>query len=388
MLLPIRTSIRPSRTPYANYALIAINTVIFILSYWPHKDPQTGIGEILRPWAQPLMFTPVSPHLWQFITYQFLHGGFLHIFGNMFFLYIFGNNVNDKLGNFGYVCFYLAGGVLSAVGHMLLNSNPVLGASGAIAAVTGAYLVFFPQTLITIVYWFIIIGTIDVPALYFIAFKLIILDNVIIRYTPDVAYDAHLSGYSFGIITSLVLLATHLTSTSHFDLWAMIKQWNRRRRYRDSVSGGYDPFTGAGSKRIKAKDVSMQQESPDIKRLKKEIANTIYQHNLPTAAELYLELVSLDKEQTIPRQHLLDIANQLASEGRHKQAAAAYEKFLSHYSNYEYIEQVELMLGLIYSRYLNEPESALKHLSAAEKKLSDLGQLKMCRGELGKLQNR
>src|SRR4030042_4678527 len=139
MLLPLRTSIRPSRTPYANYALIALNTVIFLLTYWHRIDPYSGTEEVLRPWAQHLMLTPLSPHLWQFVTYAFLLGGLLHIFFNMFFLYIFGNNVNDKLGNFGYVCFYLAGGVFSAVGHTLLNSNPVLGASGAVAAVTGAY---------------------------------------------------------------------------------------------------------------------------------------------------------------------------------------------------------------------------------------------------------
>jgi tetratricopeptide (TPR) repeat protein len=306
----------------------------------------------------------------------------------MFFLYIFGNNVNDKLGNFGYVCFYLSGGILSAVGHMFLNSNAVLGASGAVAAVTGAYLVFFPQTLITIIYWFYIIGTMDIPALYFIAFKLIILDNVILRFTPYVAYDAHLAGYAFGIIASILLLATRLTSSSHFDLWAMIKQWNRRRKYRDTIAGGYNPFTGAGSKRINVREASKQQENPQIKRLREEIANYVYQHNLPAAAELYLELISLDSSQVIPRQHLLDIANQLASDGRHEQAAAAYEKFLASYGNYEYIEQVELMLGLIYSRYLNKPDLALKHLSVAEKKLTDTNQLKMCRDEISKLQGR
>ncbi len=388
MLLPIRTSIRPTRTPYANYVLIALNTVIFILTYWSRTDPFTGAEEVLRPWAQHLMLTPVSPHLWQFITYAFLHGSLLHIFGNMFFLYIFGNNVNDKLGNFGYVCFYLSGGILSAVGHMFLNSNAVLGASGAVAAVTGAYLVFFPQTLITIIYWFYIIGTMDIPALYFIAFKLIILDNVILRFTPYVAYDAHLAGYAFGIIASILLLATRLTSSSHFDLWAMIKQWNRRRKYRDTIAGGYNPFTGAGSKRINVREASKQQENPQIKRLREEIANYVYQHNLPAAAELYLELISLDSSQVIPRQHLLDIANQLASDGRHEQAAAAYEKFLASYGNYEYIEQVELMLGLIYSRYLNKPDLALKHLSVAEKKLTDTNQLKMCRDEISKLQGR
>ena len=86
------------------------------------------------------------------------------------------------------------------------------------------------------------------------------------------------------------------------------------------------------------------------------------------------------------RQYLLDIANQLASENRHSEAAGAYQQFLTHYSTYEYAEQVELMLGILYSRYLNRPELAVKHLRAAEEKLTDPNQLKMCRDELARLQ--
>jgi len=392
MFLPIRTSIRPARTPYTNYALICVNVVVFLISYWPHRQPYSEVVKELRPWAEQLMLTPAHPHLWQFVTYAFLHGGLLHIIGNMFFLYIFGNNVNDKLGHFGYLCFYLAGAVFSAIGHTLVSNTPVIGASGAVAAVTGAYLVLFPQTLITVVIWLYIVTTVEWPALYFIAFKMIILDNVIARYTPNVAYDAHLAGYTFGILASLILLATGLTSTSHFDLWAMIKQWNRRRQYRDAISTGYDPFTGLGeTKRVESKEPKnsefSRREEPRIRQLRAQIADYIYRHNLHEAAEAYLELMNLDDEQIIPRQHLLDIANQLASESRHEQAAQTYEKFLIHYGNYEYIEQVELMLGLIYSRYLNKPDLAVRHLISAERKLVDPGQLQMCRDEIQKLQN-
>ncbi|MGA2171509.1 MAG: rhomboid family intramembrane serine protease [Sedimentisphaerales bacterium] len=392
-MLPIRTSVRPAKTPYANYALIGVNTIIFFMSYWPHTQPYSQTVEALRPWAEKFMLAPVHPHLWQFVTYAFLHGSFLHIFGNMFFLYIFGNNVNDKLGHFGYLCFYLAGGVFSAVGHILVSSAPVIGASGAISAVTGAYLVLFPQTLITIVYWFYIIGTMEIPAIYFIALKMIILDNVIARYTTNVAYDAHLAGYTFGIVASLILLATGLTATSHFDLWAMVKQWNRRRQYRDTISTGYDPYTGfGGTKRIESREIKkadvQRQEDPRVRQIRGEISDHIYKHDFHAAAELYFQLVGLDDEQVIPRQHLLDIANQLTSEGQHDRAAQVYEKFLTHYGNYEYVEQVELMLGLIYSRYLDKPELAIKYLTSAEIKLTDPGQLKMCRDEIDKLQKR
>jgi len=141
MFLPIRTSIRPRQTPYANYALVGINIFIFFITYWPHTIQIGGrlLPKILHSWAEQFMLYPDSPNIWQFVTYAFLHGSVMHIVGNMFFLYLFGNAVNDKLGNVGYVCFYLAGAVFSGLGHTLISSNPVLGASGAVAAVTGAY---------------------------------------------------------------------------------------------------------------------------------------------------------------------------------------------------------------------------------------------------------
>jgi len=391
-ILPIRTSIRPWRTPYANYGLIIANVIIFSLTYWPHRDPFTGTVGILRPWAEQFMLTPVHPSLWQFVSYAFLHGGLMHIVGNMFFLYLFGNNVNDKLGSVGYLCFYLAGGVVSGIGHTLMRSSPVLGASGAVAAVTGAYVVLFPQTLITVFYWlFYFIDTVNIPALYFIGFKLIFWDNLLERSVPNVAYDAHLSGYAFGILAMLGMLAAGLITSSGFDLWSMLKRWDRRRHYRDVVSSGYDPFTGQrGTKQIKVKEVkktaAQRQREEKTRQLRSEIASRIAQRNLPVAAKTYLELIELDSSQILPRQYLLDIANHLASDNRPAESARAYEQFLTHYSNYEYVEQVELMLGILYSRYLNKPELAVKHLRAAAEKLSDSGQLKMCRDELAKLQ--
>jgi len=339
------------------------------------------------------MLTAVRPQLWQFVSYAFLHGGLMHIIGNMFFLYLFGNNVNDKLGHIGYLCFYLAGAVFSGIGHTVVHSSsniPTLGASGAVAAVTGAYLVLFPQTLITVFYWFFFIGTMEVLALYLIAIKMILIDNVIARYTPNVAYDAHLAGYAFGIAAMLGMLAAGLTATSSFDLWAMIRQWNRRRVYRDSVSSGYDPFTGrAETKRIKVKEVKSpaeRQKDEKTRKLRDEISKRMLERNLSAAAALYLELMNHDSEQILPRQNLLDIANQLAGDNKHTESARAYEHFLTHYSTYEYAEQVELMLGILYCRYLNEPKLAVKYLEAAAKKLTDPGQLKMCKDELARLQ--
>ena len=176
-----------------------------------------------------------------------------------------------------------------------------------------------------------------------------------------------------------------------FDLWAMIKRWNRRRRYRDVVSGGYNPFNGGTpARRIRVKEVikspAQKQKQERAERLRSEITERLDQRNLPAATDIYLELMELDGEQILPRQQLLDIANQLAGDGRHAESARAYEQFLSHYSNYEYSEQIELMLGIQYSRYLNQREAAIKYLRAAAEKLTDPDQLKMCQDELAGLQ--
>jgi membrane associated rhomboid family serine protease len=398
LLLPIRTSISPRRTPYANYALIIANVVIFLLSYSFNQFYQYQIDDqilplSIRPWAWAWMLVPRDWRFWQFLSYAFLHGSVVHILGNMFFLYLFGNNINDKLGHVGYVLFYMTGAVFSGAGHALLNlssATPTLGASGAVAAVTGAYLVLFPQTLITVFYWFFFIGTVQVPALYFIGFKMILFDNVLVGVAPGVAYDAHLAGYAHGILVTLALLATRLVGGSGFDLWMMIRQWNRRRQYRDAVAGGYDPFApGQGRRPVEAREIRQSpadlQRQARVDQIRHAIAQRIAQRNLSAAADLYIELMQVDPQQVLPRQYLLDVANQLASDHRATEAARAYEQFLTHYGNYEHAEQVELMLGILYSRYLHDPEQAVKHLQKAAERLSDPGQVKMCRDELARL---
>jgi len=390
MLLPFRTNIQPRRTPYANYAIIGLNFVVFMLQLG--MDPRTG-QVVFRPWVAYFVLVPTVSPWWTYITYAFLHHDFWHIFFNMFFLYLFGRNVNDRLGHGGYVLFYLVGAVSGGLGQAVLHaSHPAatLGASAAVAAATGSYLVLFPQSLLTIVYWFFFIGTIEVPALYFIILKMIVIDNMLARGGGSIAYDAHLAGYAYGIGLTLLLLVTRIVSSSSFDLWAMIKHWNRRRHYRDIVATGYDPFAGTPPrKHVESREVlktsAEMQKQARIEAIRHEIAQRIAQRNVPAAADLYLEVMQIDRNQVLPRQHLLDIANQLASDHRSAEAAAAYEQFLGRYDNYEYADQVELMLGILYSRYLNKPQEATEHLQRASEKLSDPAQLEMCRQELARL---
>src|SRR4051812_7750192 len=102
MFIPIRTDSPLRTTPYMNWALIVLNVAMFVV--------QQQVASV-NAWA----LSAHAPQLYQFFGYQFLHGGVMHIAGNMLFLYIFGNNVNDKMGQLGYLAFYLAGGVLAGV---------------------------------------------------------------------------------------------------------------------------------------------------------------------------------------------------------------------------------------------------------------------------------
>lgn len=391
-MLPIRTSISPRNTPYANYLLIAANIFIFLLTYWPHEVFMEGRRalEPLRPAALQFMLSPDRPYIWQFVTYAFLHGGWMHIIGNMYFLFMFGNNVNDRLGNVGYLCFYFAGAVFSGIGHSLLHTSPVLGASGAVAAVTGAYLVLFPNTLITVFFMFFYFwDTFEIRALYFIAFKLIFWDNI---FEPKfssqaIAYDAHLAGYFFGMLAILALLGVRLIDSGGVDMWSMIRQWNRRRTFKDAVSDGYDPFNPRLRKSINAevKSTADSEQDTETNYYREQINSSIAYKNIAQAAEMYEELLEMDPKQTLGRQQQLDVANQLMSAGRWNPAAQAYENFITNYPGYEYIEQVQLMLGLLYTRYIHKADRAKELLQTAQQKLSQPDQIRMCKDLLAEL---
>jgi len=394
MIIPIGTDNPLRKTPLMNYALVAVNVVIFLITHDPHR---TGLGptdyEVLRDQAVRFMLNPESPRLYQFISYAFLHADWMHLLGNMLFLYIFGNNVNDKLGHLGYLLFYLGGGICSGLGHALLHPSNVLGASGAVAAVTGAYMVLFPKTYVRIIYIIFFIGTAEFPAFYFILLKLVIWDNVAqvaMNTSSNIAYSAHLVGYAFGIGIPMALLALKLLPHSHFDLWAVAQRWRRREKYRRVVEKGYDPYSVTGSvrKTVNSKVVNPEPLSPQqqqILKLRADISQAVSTSNMNDAIEAYIQLLEMEPEHVLPQQPQLDIANKLAHLGRHNDAAQAYELFIKSYPRYPFMEQVQLMLGLIYSRYLKNKEKARQHLQAALEKISSPTQRQMCQDELDQL---
>ncbi len=141
------------------------------------------------------------------ITSQFLHGGLFHIAGNMLFLWIFGNNVEDKFGPFFFILFYLACGVIAAIAQIVgdpMSEMPMLGASGAIAGVMGAYLFMFPRARVLTLIWILIfIRLIWIPAGFIIVYWIVIqivLQIFSVGQQGGVAYLAHIGGFAAGIV--------------------------------------------------------------------------------------------------------------------------------------------------------------------------------------------
>jgi membrane associated rhomboid family serine protease len=162
-MIPLRSTERVYATATVTTALIAINTVIFLyeLTLSPGE-----LNRLFETWG--IVPDQISQHLPSLVTSMFLHGGWMHLIGNMLFLWVFGRNVEDLIGSGRYVVFYLLCGVVSAIVQIIsspYSRMPTIGASGAIAGVMGAYLIKFPRArIITLVPIFFFITTMEIPA--------------------------------------------------------------------------------------------------------------------------------------------------------------------------------------------------------------------------------
>lgn len=209
-MIPLRSSQRSSSYPIINNTLIGINVVFFLveLAQGPHLNEFIYVYGLIPA----RYFIPqISSHFtWgeqflSFFSFMFLHGGLLHLVGNMWSLYIFGDNVEDKIGPIRYLFFYLLCGLASGVVHIISNPYsrvPTIGASGAISGVMGAFFILFPRskilTLIPLFFFFV-----EIPAYFFLGIWFLI--QFLSAATSSgqiggVAWWAHIGGFIFGMI--------------------------------------------------------------------------------------------------------------------------------------------------------------------------------------------
>lgn len=383
MFIPLRTDRTPKRRPVITEGLIIVNMLVYLLGLagnyfgWFSIESFTDGGH----------FDPRSFTWWQLFTYQFLHdpSGIWHLLFNMLFLWVFGCAVEGRLSRPGFLTFYLMAGAFAGIAHALVDPHPVIGASGSIAGVSGAFLALFPRSRILLAS---IIGLLQVPALWFIAFYFV-LD--LLRQTAgwlgagsdNVAYMAHLAGYIFGFALAVVLLTTKIIKHEEFDVFYLWKQARRRAAFRAaSRAAGHGRWDakvspeGAAPARV-ASPAPLSESDQEIAEVRARIGLLLGESRLAEAAAAYGELLADAPDAVFSESRQLDLANQLYTDGRHDLAAIAYENLLSAYPAGSDSDKVRLLLSLIYTRHLPRRDRARELLARVRdsRRLGEMGPL-------------
>lgn len=212
-MIPLRDNIPSRGVPFVNYGIIGANVLgfIFELMMGRHLQPFMHVFGVVPDRIVTIATEYPSMIQWAvypFFTSLFLHGGWLHLLGNMLFLYIFGDNVEGALGHIRYLVFYLACGLAASLTHFALNLSspvPTVGASGAIAGVLGAYFLLFPRArIVTLVPIFYFLQIMEIPAFVFLGFWFLLqfLSGSAALFTSQttggIAWWAHIGGFVAG----------------------------------------------------------------------------------------------------------------------------------------------------------------------------------------------
>ncbi len=219
-MLPISDEIRARTLPFVEYTVIALNVLVFLYEVSLGRGMQAfiygfGVIPVEIVTGEPLRGVPNPvPTYATIFTSMFVHAGWLHLLGNMLYLWIFGDNVEDNVGHFGFLLLYLFSGAAGSFAHILLNPGstvPTVGASGAISGVLGAYLVLFPSGHIrSLVFIPPVITVARIPALIFIGFWFLMqfmggLSSLENPQASGVAFWAHVGGFLAGILLASFL---------------------------------------------------------------------------------------------------------------------------------------------------------------------------------------
>ena len=220
-MLPLRSSERVYSTPKVTAALIAVNVAVWLYQAYL---PGYAFDEFAQHWG----IVPDNFRLITLVTSMFLHGGWLHIIGNMLFLWVFGRNVEDLVGGWRYFILYMAGGLAAGALQYMINYYspvPIIGASGAIAGVMGAYLIKFPRSRISTLFLLGFVFSLEVPAalLLLFWFALNFFEGIgslaTANYTGGgTAFFAHVGGFIAGLLLIRLFPDQRRWRTWHSDL--------------------------------------------------------------------------------------------------------------------------------------------------------------------------
>jgi membrane associated rhomboid family serine protease len=355
-VLPIGDSPNPPGTPLVNYALVAANVAVFVLVALPLSgvaaDPH---DPLLREYVQAIAqqyggrvplreilsqvsaydlvvfrygYRPASPSIVALFTSLFLHAGFAHLAGNMLFLWIYGDNVEYRLGRLRYLGAYLLSGVVATLAHALFaarSSLPLVGASGAISGVLGFYFVWFPRNRVQILLFFPFLARVSVPARALLALYIIVenlLPFLFSRGVAGIAHGAHIGGFIAG-----ALLA-----------------WTGDRRLLGTP--------GAVA--------SQRADGPPATDLASALANGDY----AAAARAYFALPAGQDRRVLAPRESIALANWLQQQGQDRAALVVYRRHVRDYPRGPLLAEAHLGAGLVQLYGFGQATAAYQHFLA------------------------
>jgi membrane associated rhomboid family serine protease len=381
MFIPLGTDRLPRHRPTVTLGLIGVNLAIFLGIAIAVRAGLTTHEAVLR-WGSVwrLDFHPRT-----LVTSVFLHdpSGLGHIAFNMLFLWVFGQAVETRFGSWWFLVFYLVGGAVACVAHMVASPAPAIGASGAVAGVSGAYLALFPRSRVRVLFVFIVIGLYHIPAtwfiLFYIAIDLLSQASDILGRPSDVANAAHLGGYLFGFSTSIALLGIGVLPRTDLDALYLLKQRQRRRAMRQVARDHGSAFEGPSTssplpdKVRRADATTPSPPDPDAPH-RAAIVEALRQDDGATAIRLYDERPDGLR---LPDGVLADLGNRAMAAGAFETAIRAYTDLLARRGERPSgdggpSDDFRLLLASLLIRHAGRPEEARPILARlVDRRLSD-----------------
>ena len=263
-MIPLRDNIQTRRFPLVNYVLIGITSLVFLLQLMDQHQSNMNLVERfgmiparvldgdqaitvkrleVGPGGYHVVYRQAAssplPVWLTLLTCIFLHGGWMHFIGNMWFLFIFGDNIEDRLGRLGYLAFYLITGVAASATHLWTNSSssvPTIGASGAIAGVMGAYFLLYPKARVLTLIPFGFLHVIMLPAYLFLGFWFLIqffqgAMTISSTESGGVAWWAHIGGFAAGFLIVFFLKLTGIIRSRKVVLRSVPRSRKRKNRF-------------------------------------------------------------------------------------------------------------------------------------------------------------
>ncbi len=361
-MLPLSDAPNPAGTPVVTYLLIFLNVLVFALFTLPMSGqaptpgdpridayvsvlreslpPDVPLRDMVRSMTEYDLFVfehgykPGAPQLADLVVAMFLHGGFMHLFGNMLFLWIYGDNVEHRLGRVKYLFWYFVTGTAATLFFALLASDslvPMVGASGAISGVLGFYFWWFPRNVVRVLLLFfpILVRVVEIPARIVLGLYLFI-DNVLpwlfmAGGGGGVAHGAHIGGFVAGVAAAFVIARRQVAATP--------------REYQTRPPAVDDPAAA--------------------------VAAALHRGDMAAAARAYFALPAAAARDALDPDQVMSLAAWLADHGHGEAALSVYQRYIQQHPKSGRVAEAHVGAGMALLHHLDQPTTAYQHFTAA-----------------------